>query len=457
MLTRQGYVIQKSQLATSDLQRIRRDLRVRAAYDVDKSYGPPPPYFKVYHETSDSMVLPRFYAIPVFGEPSCQMKDVESCPTMHFEGQLRQGLNQHHAASAGLQALRTKGGGMLCLPTGYGKTSVALYIASQMQTRTLIVVHKTCLLDQWLQRINQFLPNATTGLIQGSKVDVEGKDIVLVMLQTAVSREYGSDLLAGFGMVIVDECHHIGAAVFSQVMMQVNCPYVLGLSATPNRKDGLSNVIHWFLGDIFYQMQRQSSKDVLVQVVPYDSPSYRKDPPLTQRGKLNMAALVTTISEDEARNQVLKDVILQHALTGRHMLVLSDRRAQSEALCRMCKDAVPCALYLGSMKADDLKHAEAQQVMFSTYAMCGEGFDKFIISCLVMATPKSDVNQACGRVLREGPGKEHHPLIVDVRDNFGVFHAQFRKRESFYKSQGFSLTRTVSEQASPAVTYMFQS
>ena len=320
---------------------------------------------------------------------------------------------------------------MLCIPTGYGKTTIALYIASQLQTRTLIVVHKTCLLDQWLQRIHQFLPHATTGTIQGSRVDVEGKDIVLVMLQTAISRDYGSEVLAGFGTVIVDECHHIGAAVFLQVTMKLNCPYVLGLSATPIRKDGLTNVIHWFLGAIFYQLQRQTSKDVVVQLVPYDSSNYRKDPPLTKRGKLNMAALVTTVSEDEARNQVIKDVVLQHAQTGRHMLVLSDRRAQCELLCHICRDVVPCALYLGSMKSDDLKHAEAQQVMFSTYAMTGEGFDLNTLDSIVFSTPRSDVNQASGRILRETPGKKHTPLIIDVVDKSPVFYAQYNKRKAF--------------------------
>ena len=152
-----------------------------------------------------------------------------------------------------------------------------------------------------------------------------------------------------------------------------------------------------------------------------------------------MGAFITSVSEDEARNQVIAEKIRQLAGQDRKLLVLSDRRQHCQDLFALCHEQIPCGLYLGSMKQADLKLSEERQVMFSTYAMCSEGFDLPSLSTLVMATPKSDVNQSCGRVLRMAPGKKHEPLIVDIRDGHAVFHAQFNKRRTWYKSQGFKI------------------
>ncbi len=126
---------------------------------------------------------------------------------------------------------------------------MALYLAAQLKVRTLILVHKTCLADQWVERIGAFLRGARVGRLQGQQQDVEGKNIVIAMLQSVCSRNYSSDILKGFGLLIVDEAHHEAAACFSQAMLMVNCTYVLALTATPERKDGMQYINEWFLGE----------------------------------------------------------------------------------------------------------------------------------------------------------------------------------------------------------------
>lgn len=253
------------------------------------------------------------------------------------------------------------------------QTTMALYLMAQMQLRTLVLVHKTCLADQWLERINSFVQGAVVGRLQGQVADVEGKNVVIAMLQSVCQKGYGDDLLKDFGLLIVDEAHHEAAAVFSQAMLEVNCPYVLGLTATPERKDGMDYVNNYFLGPIVFRLQRTNTTDVAVRRVTYDCPAYKQPVPQNRRGQLNMAAFINIISEDNRRNAMLAGLIEELAAQGRRVLVLSDRRQQCTTLRDMCPADFTCGLYLGSMKPDLLKQAEKCQVILSTYQMCSEG------------------------------------------------------------------------------------
>ena len=126
-------------------------------------------------------------------------------------------------------------GRILTVPCGYGKTVMSLWCASQVGRKTLIVVHKEFLMNQFRSEIERFLPSARIGKIQGTVCDVEDKDIVIGMLQSLVLKDYPKEMFQQFGMVIFDECHHLAAEVFSQVLMFVGCWRMLGLSATPDR------------------------------------------------------------------------------------------------------------------------------------------------------------------------------------------------------------------------------
>jgi len=136
------------------------------------------------------------------------------------------------------------------------KTTVSLAIACKLGYRTMIVVHKQFLADQWRERIQQFCPGATIGVVQQNKKEVDC-DFVIAMLQSLSLKEYSFSDFESIGTLIVDEAHHICAKVFSQSLFKM-CPrHIYGLSATPERKDGLTKVLHWFMGPTFFAVERK--------------------------------------------------------------------------------------------------------------------------------------------------------------------------------------------------------
>lgn len=186
----------------------------------------------------------------------------EPAPRLSFEGV------QREAVAKSIQQLQIHGG-VLSVATGVGKTVMALCVACTMKTKTLIVVHKQFLMDQWDERIKTFVPGARVGRVHQSTEDVEDCDVVVGMLQSIAMRDYDEDTFRGFGLVIFDECHVVHAPVFSRALRVLCAPHMLGLSATPVRRDGLSRVIHWFLGPTFFEHSLTGKGDVIVSVCHY--------------------------------------------------------------------------------------------------------------------------------------------------------------------------------------------
>jgi superfamily II DNA or RNA helicase len=221
---------------------------------------------------NDVVHVPRFWGY----EHGVRLEHTGIPQSIHvsFSGTLMDELEQPQATDAVLKSLRETGGALLSLGTGCGKTTCACYIISQIKLKTVVLVHKDVLKTQWADRIAQFLPGARVSFVQGDSADMSG-DIVIAMLQTLVSpgREYD---WSEFGLVVVDECHHIAAETFNTAMRTLTCPYSLGLSATPNRKDGLTKVITWFLGPIAFQSRRKDMSNVSVEYVRYWCERYKR-------------------------------------------------------------------------------------------------------------------------------------------------------------------------------------
>lgn len=422
VLTRHGKCVPRD-------QDLRRQLTVRA---VENSMGIRPPAFKVYRDgTSGSMYIPRFY-----GDPAVTDRRVEPVPAnITFVGKLRDATRQNEAFSAGTKAFREVGGGVLSLPPGFGKTTMALAFAAHLKVRTMIIVHKEFLANQWKERIQQFCPGATIGRVQQDVFDIEC-DFVIAMIQTLCSRENDCKAFDSMGLVIVDEAHHIGAAAFSQTMFKL-CPrYALGLTATPERKDGLTNILYWFLGPEFFRVQRENQATTRVETVFFDDPSFREAPPVTKFGKINMAGMVTQLTELPDRNQKILELV-RGLDPSRRVLILSDRREH----CFWIRNNLEgSALYLGGMNEKDLDESAKHRIIVATYSMAQEGLDIPVLDTLVMTTPHSDVTQAIGRIMRETPGKVNAPLIIDIADRWSVFNSMYRKRCVIYKASGFSGT-----------------
>ena len=375
------------------------------------------------------MYIPRF-----FGEDTTvDKREKPVSVSIKFQGTLRDSTRQNEAFRAGVEAFREVGGGVLSLPPGFGKTTMALAYAAHLGVRTMIIVHKEFLANQWKERIQQFCPGATIGRVQQDTFDIE-HDFVIGMIQTMCSRENDPKAFDTIGFVIVDEAHHIGAAAFSQTMFKL-CPlYSLGLTATPDRKDGLTNILYWFMGPEFFRVQRKDQTSTRVETVLFDDPAFREAPPVSRFGKINMAGMVTQLTEIPARNQKILSLV-KSLDPSRRVLLLSDRREH----CFWLRDNIEgAALYLGGMKEDELDVSSRARVIIATYSMAQEGLDIPVLDTLVMTTPHSDVTQAVGRIMRETPGKVNAPLIIDIVDRWSVFNSMFKKRCVIYQAAGFT-------------------
>ena len=261
-----GYSIKKEHITIQEQELIRKELTVKAF--VPKSSISQPMPFPIYRESPNKIYVPRFYGVATYGDPDAiKISDGEDI-SLDFEGELRD--FQKPIVKKYVESAKTKGAGLLELFCGSGKTVMALKIISELKKKTLVIVHKEFLLQQWTERINQFLPTAKVGRIQGEVIDIEGKDIVIGMLQSLSMKKYPTSLFQYFGLTIIDECHHIAAEVFSNALFQIVTKYMLGLSATMDRKDRLTHVFKMFIGEVVYKKERELNDIVIVKGINYE-------------------------------------------------------------------------------------------------------------------------------------------------------------------------------------------
>jgi superfamily II DNA or RNA helicase len=298
-------------------------------------------------------------------------------------------------------------------------------------------------MNQWKERIKQFLPNAKVGTIQGEIIDIEGKDIVLGMLQSISMKEYPCSLFQKFGLTIVDETHHISAEVFSRSLFKIVTQYMLGLSATMNRKDGLTRVFKMFLGDVVYKKKRENAK-VTVRGIKYENSDeeYSSDI-LNYRKQIFYAKMINKLCEFNRRSEfilkILSDLLVERK--NQQIMIL----AHNKSLLKYFHDAIKhrnlatVGYYIGGMKEKDLKITEGKQIVIATYSMAAEGLDIKTLTTLILATPKTDVTQAVGRILRK---QDVDALVIDILDQHGIFHRQWLKRRTFYKKSKFEIMLT---------------
>jgi superfamily II DNA or RNA helicase len=313
---------------------------------------------------------------------------------------------------------------------------MALAFSAQLKVRTMIVVHKEFLANQWVDKIKEFCPGATIGRVQGDTFDIE-KDFVIAMIQTMCMREFDKKAFDSIGLLVVDEAHHIGAPAFSQFMFKV-CPrYTLGLTATPERKDGLTRLLYWFLGPEFFKVERVNQGTTKVTTLNYTDQAFKESPPVTRFGQLNMAGMINIVTELEARNDLIVQTAEDALADGRRVLVLSDRREHCFYLQnRLGSNA---KLYVGGMKEADLAKSAKSPIVVATFQLAHEGLDIPALDTVILATPKSDIKQSIGRIMRETAGKLNDPLIFDIADQWSVFFAMYRKRLKVYREGGFEV------------------
>lgn len=320
-------------------------------------------------------------------------------------------------------------------------TVIALKIISEIKKKTLIIVHKEFLMNQWIERIQEFLPSAKIGKIQAAICDVEGKDIVIGMVQTLYSRDYPQELYAQFGLTIVDEVHRISSEQFSKTLFRTITPFMLGISATVKRKDGLEKVLYSFIGKMIYTEERDASEIVTVRAIQYIS----KDSEFNEveqdyRGNTKYSTMISKLCAYCPRSdfaiRVLADLVAEQPTS--QIMILAHNRSLLTYLYDeiVARNIATVGYYVGGMKEAALKDTESKQIVVATYSMAAEALDIKTLSTLVMVTPKTDIVQSVGRILRM---KHENPIIVDIIDSHDVFKNQWRQRKAFYRKSNYRI------------------
>jgi superfamily II DNA or RNA helicase len=444
-LGQKGYTLVKNELTIEQQKQIRNDLTIKPS-----NHGMPgltnQTSFPAYRESLKKMYVPHYYGVENFGPPKeIKISNGESI-NLEFKGNLRE--NQEIVVKTYLDHVSKNpvGGGLFELPCAYGKTVIAINVIAKLNKKTFIIVHKEFLMNQWIERIAQFLPKARIGKIQGQIIDIDNKDIVIGMLQSLSMKEYPASIFDTFGLTIIDEVHHISSEVFSNSLFKLVTKYMLGLSATMERKDGTTKVFKMFLGEVVFKGKRDEEHDVIVRAIEYKvNDEEFNETKLDFRGKPAYSSMISKLCEYNRRSEfilkILCDMLLENS--RQQIMIL----AHNKNLLKYLHDAIvhknitTVGYYVGGMKETALKETESKQIVIATYAMAAEALDIKTLTTLIMATPKTDIEQSVGRILRD---KHANPMVVDIIDSHDLFKNQWRKRKTFYKRENYKIIYTTS-------------
>ena len=554
-LGNKGYTILKSELSIKHQLGLKEMLMVKpfvpgSPVQVQKT-------FPAYRESNNKIYIPRYFGEEILGKvKTIKITDGDDIH-LEFTGTLRD--YQIPVVNKFINYVKSSEinteGGLLELPCAWGKTSASLYICCQLKKKTLVIVHKEFLMNQWIERIGQFIPTAKVGKIQGPIIDIDNKDIVICMLQSLVSKEYPSTLFDCFGFTIIDEVHHISSETFSNALFKMVTKYMLGLSATMNRKDGTTKVFKMFLGKVVEKVERKDEHNVQVRAITFKTNddefnetvldwkgnpqistmisklcSYSKRTEfiikvltdfiqvdgvdkniieahkkemnnnnpnckiclknnnyLVKNSCCNIVNYCLPCMQEEERNAEIPQVISVDAdgqkkcktkpakcpsckkrlkyeqyyienphvkpLEQLHTLILSHNLNVLHYIYNkiVCKNIASVGYYVGGMKECELKQSEKKQIVLASFSMASEALDIPSLNAEFLITPKTDVVQSVGRILRAKHAYSD-PIIYEIKDNHEVFQRQWLKRKQFYKNQNFSIIECDSNNYNPDIT-----
>ena len=431
----QGYIISKNKLSDKILKEIKKELNVKPF--IPGSRGKFAKSFKIYKENENKLCIPKCYGYKKFGNPKTNGFLNGLNINLQFDGSLRD--YQLDVIKNVIPKIKKEEGGIISLPPGRGKTVIACKLISELKKKTLVVVHKTFLLNQWKNRIEQFLPNARVGIIQGNKIDTEDKDIIIGMLQSlSLKDDYPDDLFDDIGTMIFDECHHLSAEKFSQILQKVSVPYMIGLSGTPKRNDKLDFVLEYYIGDMIYYEKPQINQEILVNIYKFKMDHERFTMVINKYTKeAQVSTMVSNLVELVERNNFIVGLIQKaRENTARKLLILSDRLDHLDFLKEKIEklECGSTSKYVGGMKQSKLDEAEEADIIFSTYNMSSEALDIAALNTVILATSRRNVEQSVGRILRNQKGNYlAQPLVIDIVDDIQTFTNQGYTRKTYYK------------------------
>ncbi|CAM3029965.1 TOTE conflict system archaeo-eukaryotic primase domain-containing protein [Cupriavidus taiwanensis] len=379
----------------------------------------------------------------------CDLRD-ERCLgepiDVSFAGTLR--LDQEAAVAGMLQ----HDAGVLCAPTAFGKTVTAAAMIARRGVNTLVLVHRTELLKQWQERLQAFLGvgKGVVGTIGGGKIKPSGRIDIAVMQSLSRQGEV-NPLVENYGHVIVDECHHVGAVSFDAILKRTKAKYVLGLTATPIRRDGQQPIIFMQCGPIRYTAAKAPNSPHALMVVARTRLARIELP--TESG---IQDVFRHLVHDQVRTDAIAAEVREAFTQGRKILVLTERTEHVDAIQAALNEQISRLFVLhGRMSkpqraalitALNALPADAARVLLATGKLVGEGFDHPPLDTLVLAMPvswKGTLQQYAGRLHREHAGKTEVRIIDFVDAGHPALLRMWDKRQQGYRAMGYRMAAEV--------------
>lgn len=354
--------------------------------------------------------------------------------------------------------------GILCAPTAFGKTAAAAWLIAKRKVNTLVLVHRQHLLDQWHERLAMFLnlPAKSIGQIGGGKMDRTGC-VDIAVIQSLHRKGEVKDFVAEYGQVIVDECHHISAFTFEQVMTQVKAKYVVGLTATPTRKDGHHPIIYMQCGPARFSMSART----MTETTPFEHkviPRHTEFRIPQEAAEITIHDVYAALVDDAARNEMIAADLIRAVETGRSPLLLTGRTEHLQYFAARLDGTVRHIFVLkgGMGKKQRRKTAEAlasvredePRVILATGSYIGEGFDDARLDTLFLAMPiswKGTLQQYVGRLHRLHDNKRVVQVYDYVDDLVPMLARMYERRLKGYSAIGYVIDQEAPDSASSSV------
>jgi len=344
--------------------------------------------------------------------------------------------------------------GILCAPTAFGKTVTAAEIIARRGISTLILVHRTELLNQWQERLRAFLylDQKMLGAIGGGKQKPTGK-IDIAVMQSLVRKGEVNELVEKYGQVIVDECHHVSALSFEQILKRVKARFVVGLTATPIRRDGHHPIVTMQCGPIRHYASQTQDNQPRLEVLPRFVTSSD-----VQKSE-QIQVLFRGIAEDDTRNRLIVEDATAVYRANRHLVIMSERTEHVERLAELLRPAVSNLFVLhGRMvkrqRRDEIDRLnglpdEEPRLLLATGRLIGEGFDHARLDTLLLVMPiswKGTLQQYAGRLHRQHALKDSVQIYDYVDASYAQLVRMWERRKRGYRAMGYAIVSAIDGQ-----------
>lgn len=411
--------------------------------------------FPVYYNHPLKFIgVPKFFGLSLFGKPK---KDNRSFGLPIDENKFKFLETfvlrdyQKLCIEKTINQLKEWGGATIIADCGAGKTAMSLNIASVLKKKTLVICNRVFLMEQWKHEINTLLPCLEIGWMQGNdneknkKYDIH-KDIVIASIETLSRCEHKKNDLDSFGFIIIDEMHHLAAKTLSQVLSKFSCGNILGVTATPERNDGLEHLLYWLVGPVSFVYKRCpeiTGKKNEVEIIKKNFNGYVICNEILNN--LSFTRIMKLLSNNEHRNEFISNEILKLSQIRNKILIATVFIKHGNQLLNLLLQNKEfenkCVFLHGGCKQESIVFAKSQncKIVFATYQYMEEGYDDCTLDSLILSMPRSKVQQVIGRCERSFIGKLN-PIIIDIVDSsFPICQGMYKKRMKFYKERSYQL------------------